>query len=591
MATPKETPTNEVCRIKVSELQRRLARKATESPEHRFTKLYDLLIWEPLMAWAFDVLMSNRGSRTAGMDGMDKRTAMGHKEEILAQLRTDLKTGSFKPQPVLRVYIPKPNGKQRPLGIPTLTDRLVQMMVKAILEPIFESDFYPSSHGFRPQMSCHTALAYLHRQTAPKQKKMDWAIEGDIVGCFDHIQHKILIHLLRRRIQDKKLLSLVWQMLKAGVMEGQLFKRSPEGTPQGGVISPLLANIYLHEIDQWMDEKYTGLDYNEKNRRRKRKQGNAFYIRYADDFVVAWNGTKEGAELLKAELATFLREHLGLELSEEKTRITHVTEGYDFLGFTIKRHIDEGRGYNKLRFYPSEKSVMKLKDKIKSMTKRDTTLASVQDKITAMNHLLKGWANYYRHSCASSSFSYVGSYAFQRMELWLRKKTRLRVRAVYKKYYRRDRWFTWMANGTFLYYPAMTPIRYKRYAHRPNPYLDPTKPVDPPYHLDPYPGKREWDGTNSRYGEDWTDKREDVLRRDDYQCALCGSRDRVEIHHIRKHKGNGQHDQAKMIALCASCHRKARNPRSEVSRRITRHYLRTGEPDEAKVSCPVREGA
>lgn len=590
METPIVTPTEELCRIKVSELQRRLATKATEFPEHRFTKMYDLLTWEPLMVWAFETLMTNRGSRTAGIDGMDKRTALEHKDEILANLRTALKTRTFKPQPVRRVYIPKPNGKQRPLGIPTLTDRLVQMMVKAILEPIFESDFYPSSHGFRPQLSCHTALAYLHQQTAPKQKKMNWVIEGDIVGCFDHIQHTILIHLLRRRIQDKKLLSLVWQMLKAGVMEGQLFKRTPEGTPQGGVVSPLLANIYLHEIDKWMDEKYTGLDYNEKNKRRYRKQGNAFYIRYADDFVVAWNGTKEGAAVVKAELSVFLREHLRLELSEEKTHITHVTEGYDFLGFTVKRYIDEARGYNELRTYPSEKSVMKLKGKIKSMTKRDTTLASVPDKITAMNYLLRGWANYYRHSAASSTFSYVGSYAFRRMELWLRKKTRLRVRAVYKKYYRRDRWLTWMANGKSLYHTSMTTIEYKRYAHRPNPYLDPTKPVNLPYHLDPYPGKREWDGTNSLYGEEWTEKREEVRRRDDNRCALCGSQDRVEIHHIRKHKVNRQHDQAKMIALCASCHRKARNPRSEVSRRIARYHLRTGEPDEAKVSCPVREG-
>jgi RNA-directed DNA polymerase len=134
---------------------------------------------------------------------------------------------------------------------------------------------------------------------------------------------------------------------------------------------------------------------------------------------------------------------------------------------------------------------MKLKDKIKSMTTRGTTLASVQDKITAMNYLLRGWANYYRHSAASSTFNYVGSYAFCRMELWLRKKTRLRVRAVYKKYYRRDRWLTWMANGVALYHPAQMTIKYKRYTHRPNPYFDPTKPVNLPYHLDPYPGKRE----------------------------------------------------------------------------------------------------
>jgi RNA-directed DNA polymerase len=463
-------------------------------------------------------------------------------------------------------------------------------MVKAILEPIFESDFYPTSHGFRPQLSCHTTMAYLHQQTAPKQKKMTWVVEGDIVGCFDHIQHKTLIHLLKRRIQDKKLLALVWQMLKAGVMEGVLFKRTPEGTPQGGVVSPLLANIYLHELDRWMDEKYTGLNYNEKNRRRRRKEGNAFYVRYADDFVIAWNGTKEGAEQLKAELGTFLAEHLGLQLSEEKTHITHVTEGYDFLGFTVKRHIDEKRGYNELRIYPSEKSVRKLKGKIKEMTKRGTTLASVRDKIIALNFLLRGWANYYRHSAASTTFSYIGSYAFKRMELWIRKKTRLRVKAVYRKYYRRDRWLTWGAGGKYLYHPAQMTIRYRRYKHRPNPYLDPSERVELPYHLDPYPGKRGWDGINSEYGEEWTVKREEIRRRDGNRCTLCGSTERVEVHHIRKHKGNREHNLTKMIALCASCHRAARNPQSETSREIARYYLGTGEPDEAKVSRPVREG-
>lgn len=536
------------------------------------------------MTWAFDTLMTNRGSRTAGIDGMDKRTALKNKDKILAELKTALKTQTFKPSPVRRVYIPKPNGKQRPLGIPTLTDRLVQMMVKAILEPIFESDFFPTSHGFRPQRSCHTALAHLHQMTAPKQKKMNWVIEGDIVGCFDHVQHKILMRLLRRRIQDRKLLDLIWHMLRAGVMEGTLFKKTSEGTPQGGIISPLLANIYLHEIDEWMDERYLGLNYNEKNRRRRRKEGNAFYIRYADDFVVAWNGTKKGAQQLKTELTTFLREHLGLELSEEKTRITHITDGYDFLGFTVKRHIDAKRGYNELRFYPSKKSVMKLKAKIKSMTERGTTLASVRDKIEALNYLLRGWAEYYRHSAASSTFSYIGSYAFARMELWIRKKTRRRVRAVYKRYYRKDRWFTWADGGKFLYHPAQMTIRYKRYAHLPNPYLDNSKPVELPYHLDPHPGKREWDGTDSRYGEEWTEKREEVRKRDGNQCALCGSTDRVhpersrrvEVHHIRKHKGKQQHNTAKMIALCARCHRQARNPQSDVSRRIVRHHFGTG---------------
>jgi RNA-directed DNA polymerase len=561
----------EQCRMQVSQLQQRLATKATDKPEHRFTKLYDLLTYEPLMEWAFDKLMTNVGSRTAGIDGTDKRTAQKNRDSIITELRTELKTGTYQHQPVRRVFIPKANGKQRPLGIPTLKDRLVQLMVKAIIEPLFESDFRPESHGFRPERSCHTALAHLHLMAAPSQKKMHWVIEGDITGCFDHIQHAILMRLLRRRIRDSKLLGVIWQMLRAGVMEGALFAKTAEGTPQGGIISPLLANVYLHELDVWFEKNYTGLNYNEKNRRRKRKEGNAFHVRYADDFVVAWNGTREGAERLKTELATFLREHLGLELSAEKTHITHDTEGYDFLGFTIQRCESRTRGRSDLIIRPSEKSVMKLKAKIKAMTTRATTLDSPRDKIEALNQLLRGWTNYFRHQASSSTFDYIGSYAFKRMELWLTKKTRQGIRAIYKEYYRKPgNYQTWVAGGVALYHPGvLAKIERVRYAHRPNPYLNSDKEVYLAYHLDAYPGKREWQGAHY-YGEEWTEIREEALRRDGRKCRVCGSGGRVEVHHIRPWKPGMPHELPNLITLCAACHRQVRDPQSEVRRQIAR---------------------
>jgi RNA-directed DNA polymerase len=555
--------------MKVSELQRRLAQKATDRPDHRFTKLYDLLTWEPLMAWAFDKLMTNVGSRTAGIDGTDKHDALKRRGLILADLRRALKTDTFHHQPVRRVYIPKPNGKQRPLGIPTLTDRLVQMMVKALLEPIFESDFRPESHGFRPGRSCHTAMAHLHLMTAPRQKKMNWVIEGDITGCFDHIQHRILIRLLKRRIQDKRLLALIWQMLRAGVMEDGLFSKTAEGTPQGGVVSPLLANIYLNELDVWLHRCYTGLKYTEKTRRRQRHEGNAFYVRYADDFVVAWNGTKAGAERLKAEMATFLHDHLGLELSAQKTRITHVSDGYDFLGFTVRRYISRNR--EALIMRPSEKSVTRLRAKIKAMTKRGTTLASVADKIDALNLLLRGWANYFRHQVSSQTFDYVGSYAFKRMECWLRKKTGQRKRRIYWRYYwRHAGYLTWFAGGKALYHPGvLMRIERLRYAHRPNPYLNPNREVYLTYHLDPFPGRHDWRGDHP-YGEAWTQVRNEALRRDGRRCQICGSEGRVEVHHVRAWKPGMPHDLANLVTLCAACHRKVRSPQSDVRRQLSR---------------------
>lgn len=412
-------------------------------------------------------------------------------------------------------------------------------------------------------------MAHLHLMMAPRQKKMYWVIEGDITGCFDHIQHKVLMSLLKRRIQDRKLTGVIWKMLKAGIMEGNLFKKTEEGTPQGGIVSPLLANIYLHELDRWMEDNFVGLNYNEKSRRRRKKEGNAFYLRYADDFVVAWNGSKSKAEKLKADLSSFLKDTLHLELSQEKTHITHVTDGFDFLGFTVKRNIDHKRGYNELIFYPSKKSVLKLKRKIKDMTCRGTTLASVQDKIEALNYLLRGWSNYYRHSCASQTFSYIGSYTFKRMERWLRKKTRLRVRRIYRKYYRRyDGYLTWVGGGKALYNPGVClRIQYKRFRHRPNPYLNVEDEMELPYHLSPYPGKRDWQGYHA-YGEKWTAVRQEVLERDGFSCRLCGKTERVEVHHRRKYQDNNVHDPENLITLCSTCHRKVRNPGSNIHQQL-----------------------
>jgi RNA-directed DNA polymerase len=290
----------------------------------------------------------------------------------------------------------------------------------------------------------------------------------------------------------------------------------------------------------------------------------------SDWYVVAWNGTREGAERLRTELATFLREHLGLELSAEKTHITHDTEGYDFLGFTVQRCESRTRGRSDLIIRPSEKSVMKLKAKIKAMTTR-ATLDSPRDKIEALNQLLRGWTNYFRHQASSSTFGYIGSYAFKRMELWLSKKTRQGIRAIYKEYYRKPGSYqTWVAGGVALYHPGvLAKIERVRYAHRPNPYLNATEEVLMPYHLDPYPGKREWGGA-SYYGEEWTEVRAEVLARDERTCRVCGKSGRVEVHHLRPHEPGRPHELHNLITLCAACHRQVRDPQSEVSRQLAR---------------------
>lgn len=277
--------------------------------------------------------------------------------------------------------------------------------------------------------------------------------------------------------------------------------------------------------------------------------------------------------------------------SEDKSRITHVTHGYDFLGFTVKRVIDEQRGYDELLTYPSKKSVMRLKAKIKAMTKHNTTLSSVIDKLDALNNLRRGWANYFQHSAASQTFNYIDSYTFARMEIWLRHKTRRGKRAIYGQYYQRHHgYLTWCVGESALQrIAAITPIRRLYYAHRPNPFVSQAHQDELPYHLDPFVSNG-WDGTVT-YGQAWSAIRDQVRQRDENRCQLCGSRTDLEVHHMRKHRGQRPHDPTHLITLCGYCHRKMRDPQSEQSRSLARRHPEAGKPDDGKLSYPVWEEA
>jgi RNA-directed DNA polymerase len=212
---------------------------------------------------------------------------------------------------------------------------------------------------------------------------------------------------------------------------------------------------------------------------------------------------------------------------------------------------------------------MRFKAKIKAMTKRGATLNGVRDKIEAMNYLVRGWANYFRHQAASKTFRYVGHYAFKRMEIWLRKKTGQRIRAIYRRYYRRHHsYLTWCVGDMALYNPDVeTKIKYLRYAHRPNPYLVTPQEVLMSYHLSPFPGTRDWQGAHP-YGEAWTEIRAQVPRRDGWKCRICGKGERIEVHHIRPWQAGMTHELSNLITLCAACHRQIRNPESAASRKL-----------------------
>jgi RNA-directed DNA polymerase len=365
----------------------------------------------------------NTGARTAGIDG---QTA-GYVERVrgeaafLAELRADLKARRFAPLAVRERMIPKPgSSKLRRLGIPTVRDRVVQAALKLVLEPIFEADFKPCSYGFRPGRRAHDALAEIHHfATAGYQ----WVVEGDIEACFDNIDHTALLGRVRRRVGDKRVVALVKAFCKAGVLtEAGLMQDTITGTPQGGILSPLLANIALSVLDDHYAEAWQQTMGTPWQRQVRKRKGQARYrlIRYADDFVVMVAGTRADTQALKAETAAVLAP-MGLRLSVVKTRITHIDEGLDFLGHRVQRHQKRGTAKRYVYTYPSKKALAAITAKVRTVSRqnRNQPLAVLLHRL---NLALRGWCVYFRHGCAARTFRYLEEFSWRRVIKWLRRK-------------------------------------------------------------------------------------------------------------------------------------------------------------------------
>jgi RNA-directed DNA polymerase len=457
-------PTLLEAKARVLEMQTKLHQWASADEDRRFDDLFNLVYDPAFLVVAWSRVRGNKGARSAGVDGQTARYIEQQRGTVsfLNALRDDLKARTFQPLPVRERMIPKPGGKQRRLGIPTTRDRVVQASLKLVLEPIFEADFKPCSYGFRPGRRPHDAIAEVHMFAS---NRYQWVLEADIEACFDNIDHTALLDRVRGRVGDKRVVGLIKAFLKSGILsEDAVTRDTNAGTPQGGILSPLLANIALSVLDEHFVEAWETAMASRTERATRRNHGHATYrlIRYADDFVVMVAGTRDHAEQLRGVVETVLAP-MGLRLSEAKTGVAHIDEGFDFLGFRIQRHRKEGTNRAYVYTYPAKKALASIKRKVKTVTRQGTNNA-LSDLLRQLNAVLRGWTNYFRHGVSSATFGYLRHYTWWRAVRWLRRKHRRtgwkKLRARFLRYDGK----TWVKDGEVeLFDPAAVAVTRYRY--------------------------------------------------------------------------------------------------------------------------------
>lgn len=580
----------------------------SKDSSYKFERLYRILFNEELFYVAYQKIASNGGSTTKGSDGRSiDEMSLARIETLIASLKDE----SYQPHPSRRVHIPKKNGKTRPLGIPAFEDKLVQEVVRMILEAIYEGHFETTSHGFRPKRSCHTALLHIQKTFSGAK----WFIEGDIKGFFDNIDHDVLVGILRERISDDRFIRLIRKFLKAGYVEDWTFHNTYSGTPQGGIVSPILANIYLDKLDKYVKEYIRHFDKGTKRRpgkesndlanERKRtvrklkkiKDGTekaalvarlkaieqeraAFpngdemdgsyrrlkYIRYADDFILGVIGSKEDALRIKEDIKSFLSENLALELSEEKTLITHTGKSAKFLGYeiTVTRNNHQRRDVQgRLRRTYGKRvrlnvSMATLRDKLleygameiklrngkevwKSKCRSGLIFNDDLEILDRYNRETVGFCNYYliANNCVVlHNFRYIMEYSMYKT---FAGKYRSTVRKINKKY-RRNKLFT-------VKYEQKGVIKSRTFYK--TSFKRRTTAFNGSCDIEPY-SIADVSRTNLT----------DRLKAE--KCELCGATGKLIMHHVRNLKDlKGKESwerlmsarKRKTIALCPSCHR------------------------------------
>lgn len=580
----------------------------SKDSSYKFERLYRILFNEELFYVAYQKIASNGGSTTKGSDGRSiDEMSLARIETLIASLKDE----SYQPHPSRRVHIPKKNGKTRPLGIPAFEDKLVQEVVRMILEAIYEGHFETTSHGFRPKRSCHTALLHIQKTFSGAK----WFIEGDIKGFFDNIDHDVLVGILRERISDDRFIRLIWKFLKAGYVEDWTFHNTYSGMPQGGIVSPILANIYLDKLDKYVKEYIRHFDMGTKRRpgkesndlanERKRtvrklkkvKDGTekaalvarlkaieqeraAFpsgdemdgsyrrlkYIRYADDFILGVIGSKEDALRIKEDIKSFLSESLALELSEEKTLITHTGKSAKFLGYeiTVTRNNHQRRDVQgRLRRTYGKRvrlnvSMATLRDKLLEYGAMEIKLRNGKEIwkpkcrsglifnddleiLDRYNRETVGFCNYYliANNCVVlHNFRYIMEYSMYKT---FAGKYRSTVRKINKKY-RLNKLFT-------VKYEQQGVIKSRTFYK--TSFKRRTTAFNGSCDIEPY-SIADVSRTNLT----------DRLKAE--KCELCGATGKLIMHHVRNLKDlKGKESwkrlmsarKRKTIALCPSCHR------------------------------------